>query len=927
MDIADLIATLVLLVLCWYFCTLLVSSSLSQGKHSKVNVKRKKKSKSSSSSDESNDKGIFSCLKKIQRAASTLFSYLKSHPKLIIGSLLSLSLFAVGKLSYETASASVEVVEIIDIPILQLGDIDILGVQQIEKDPLRWDESFFRTITSVVSVSSGLRGGQPVITKTKSDEECKNFPACKPNIDHIDVTEPSRSTTIQDALFDSFPLAEYTSEINALLQFIAYGDEACTCHDKSDDTSTCNPGLVCILDEEAMLTHHSNYASENFLVLDRFKVCNAGALGGGNHAGVYLKLVDTDTICDDDSGTECKVGRMTKMCSGSKDRDGYDHEKVVAAFNLDKCGSKCVHRIEELLAAFKDKIPKLDYKTATTTEFVEYSDNNGGLSPHLGLFFQQNEDGGYGKLGVEKAVILNFAESTVQTHWKGDIGPNIEQNSAVHEGLHYQAGNNFIKERHGNAIAMWGKVEVVLSEKGILFYPLADMVVTFETCSVSWCPETETHGVNLANVKIEVAKTLGSNTDTGEVVAELEEQFTITGLSAVTGHLTLNDIDGWVGAVEHRMNENKPPKKQVFATRVCYDRLLDKDGSYEKKLFTDPIVIKGHGLGESGYNTDLIECTERIGSRNNIEERLLSSKVTRGDRKNAKKSIVIVLIEVCKECFRSTSDCECTDSIEAMMERHHFVHFATYGSVKHYYHRNEDCQTTLAYVHGVFSTALHSDKHYLPPPSRETMITRVNKGDDFDYVQGCLRKFRHPSEPFLANQKASESLKVASTHKKYLERRWHTISLIGTMYAKDFLLINNESINSLAPEYGLKGGAVSNLLRYDEKKDYNVGYKIANYFTRRYEKEKQSGEELDDRKVIKKFTKAAFRKEIQDDKRSMRDMSKLINNIKHLQPGIKTKLEELRASTQQGEQNKRASTAKNEAQEQRKRRREAMKET
>ena len=112
------------------------------------------------------------------------------------------------------------------------------------------------------------------------------------------------------------------------------------------------------------------------------------------------------------------------------------------------------------------------------------------------------------------------------------------------------------------------------------------------------------------------------------------------------------------------------------------------------------------------------------------------------------------------------------------MERHHFVHFATYGSVKHYYHRNEDCQTTLAYVHGVFSTALHSDKSYEPRPSREIMITRAHKGDDFDYVQGCLRKFQHPSEPFLANQKASESLLVGSTHKMYVERRWHIISYI-----------------------------------------------------------------------------------------------------------------------------------------------------
>ena len=703
MDFTDWLAILILIGI-FIFCMHL-SYPPPEKKYSTCRTNAKQKVKDIKSSEEQTHNII-------QKTGSFI-----SHKKNIsIGILSCVLLFG---LYYWVVSDKATPVEQKD----ALADIHIDQlVPQVEKDPLLWRENLRGSFTVVLAVGAAL--DQPgTVTTTKTEDECKNFPACQPNIDHLDLIEPPRSTAIQNALFDSFPLAESTSEISALLRFNAYGD---------GDNSK---GLIRILDAEMMLTHLNNTVFEEYLNIDQFKVCNAGAKGGGNDAGVYLKLVDTDTICDEDSGTECKVGRMTKMCSGSKDRDGYDHEKVVVAFNLDKCGSKCVYRIEAHLAAFKAKIPPLDYKTVTTVEFVKYSDNNGRLSPHLGLFFQQNEAGGYDKMGVKRAVILNLAESTLQTYWKGDIGPNIEQNSAVHEGLHYQAGNNFIKERHGNAIAMWGKVEVVLSEKGILFYPLADMVVTFEKCSVSWCPETETHGVNLANVKIEVAKILGSNTDIEEVVAELEEQFIITDLSGVTGHLTLNDIDGWVGAVKHRMNENKPPKKQVFATRVCYDRLLDKDGSYEKGLFTDPIVIEGHDLGESGYNTNLIQCHERKGSRDNIEKRLVSSKRTRGDRKNAKKSLVVVLIDLCKECFRSTSNCECTDSIEAMMERHHFVHFATYGSVKHYYHRNEDCQTTLAYVHGVFSTALHSDKHYLSRPSEATMITRMNKGDDFDYVQ------------------------------------------------------------------------------------------------------------------------------------------------------------------------------------------------
>ena len=121
----------------------------------------------------------------------------------------------------------------------------------------------------------------------------------------------------------------------------------------------------------------------------------------------------------------------------------------------------------------------------------------------------------------------------------------------------------------------------------------------------------------------------------------------------------------------------------------------------------------------------------------------------------------------------------------------------------------------------------------------------------------------------------------------YVERRWHIISYIGTMYAKDFLLINNDSIDSLRPEFGFKAGLVSKLLRYDEKQDFNIGYKLANDLTRRNMARVISGKEFTP-EDIETFSSKAVKVLVDKDGKNRQkvDVDSIINNIKHVKSTI-----------------------------------------
>ena len=695
-------------------------------------------------------------------------------------------------------------------------------------------------------------GGGNALINSKDKQQCKWDIANQPGTD-LSLDEPARKTLRQHGAYNH-PEPPDTNEVNSLLSF------------NSD-------GMIIVLDKQHMLTHHREdvFDEDNgYLINDLFLVCARAK----RHSGVYLARLNSGIL---------KVGRMVEMCLGAMDRDEYDPKYTKVVFDLDRCGSTCLDGISNHIMKVKEQVPSLDYKTVTTVEFLQYEINNGGITPLLDLFLHLSLDkGGINKAGVERAVILSLAESSVQTHWKGDVGPTIDSGRSVHEWIYYPAAVSIVNERQGNAINFWNhKMSKILSEEGILLHPLAEMTVTVHPASSSWKPpRPHIDEVSLVDIKREVREIVADSDEVEELVLNLESKFGIDMSEVDVDGIALTDSNRWFEVAKQTLESDlaSNSKQVVAATRVVYDRIFKVDGSYENRMWFNPIEISNDA--DWGYNTNLMECSERESGRVNTELNLQQAKVTVGDPEKGEHSLVIVLADKLYEGFRSTPDCEIEDSIEAMMKRQDYKYLATYNQVDHYSHRNKDCQTTIALVHRPGSNALKSTHVWMPGLSEEQKDDSLDSADSANYMQGFIQKLRHPSEPFLSNQLASENLVLANTFLRYLDDQWHLLSVIATKFAKEFLLLNNESINSLDPEYGHNAGPVTQVVHGEEKKDYNVGWKLANELSRRIVR-KTVGTFRDEDRNMKHFLKEALGI-LSENGRSNKHISGMIRNIKEL---------------------------------------------
>ena len=700
-------------------------------------------------------------------------------------------------------------------------------------------------------------------TDEEEQEKCTYMASIQPDMSHLDLVAPSKKTLEEHGMFLN-KAPQHSHQIESLLNYNANG---------GDD----NDGLLTILDEERMFTHLRDDV-QPYLHMNLFNVCRYR-----RHAGVYLKQ---DDLLDDNVGR--KVGRMAEMCLGAMSRDGYDHTKIDVLFDLDKCSSECVDNIKGHIDELKKQVPSLDYKSVTTAEYVKYRDNNGGIAPELGLFFYLLGRGGDNKMGVQRAVILSLVESMIQTIWEqndgspNDNGPIIDSSKSVHEWLHHSATTDIINERRNNAINFWNnKMSIALSEKGLLDHPLTAMKVTMKPASVSWKPpRPDMVEVSLTNVLQEVEAIVTGSNEEDDVVFDLGERFGIDmgGVDSISS----TDIKGLTNFVITKLDESSDPSKQavIAATAVIYDRLLNTHGSYTQGLWKDPIKISDDA--DWRYNTDKMKCSERRGGRENIESQLSEAKVTVGSRKDGEFSLVVVPIDKCFECFRSMDKCEIDDTIEKMMHRQKYRYLGTYNQVDHYYHRNSDCQTTLALVHSPLSKALKYHPVWKPGFTKKQKNEYLDTADTGDYMQGLIQMLRNPHVPFLSDQKACESMVVANTFLRYLNERWHLTPFIATLFAKAFLLLPNESINGLDSKYGLNAGPVSKLQASKETKDHNVGWKLANELTRRITA--KSVDQFNHHNV-RKFGKFAVEFVVDNygrKNRSKENVRKLINNIKEL---------------------------------------------
>ena len=753
--------------------------------------------------------------------------------------------------------------------LFQENQLSLSGTNSTDvmKHPLliRFDEeqlSLSRGQTYFVAPVLQLRGGGGnALINSKDKQQCKWDIANQPGTD-LSLDEPARKTLRQHGAYNH-PEPPDTNEVNSLLSF------------NSD-------GMIIVLDKQHMLTHHREdvFDEDNgYLINDLFLVCARAK----RHSGVYLARLNSGIL---------KVGRMAEMCLGAKDRDEYDPEYTKVVFDLDRCSSTCVGKIRKHVDKFKERVPSLDYKTVTTVDYLKYQEDNGGVTPHLGLFFHLLDKGGIDKAGVERAVILSLGESAVQTHWKGDDhGPTIDSGRSIHEWIYYPAAVSIVNERQGNAIDFWDNtMSKILSEEGLLLHPLASMKVTMFRASSSWKPPRQhIDEISLVDIKKEVREIVAESTEVKEVVFDLEMKFDIDLSGVDVDGIALTNTNILVDVVKQKLegdlssNSNQPV---VAATRVVYDKIYKVYGSYDKNMWFNPIEIRDDA--NWAYGTDKMECSERESGRVNTEHNLEQAKVTVGDpEKDGEYSLVVVPTDKLLEGFKSTPGCKIEDSIEAMMERQGYKYLATYNQVDHYSHRNKDCQTTIALVHRPGSNALKSTQVWMPGLSEKQKDDSLDSADSANYMQGFIQKLRHPSKQFLSDQLASENMVLANTFLRYLDDQWHLIPVIATKLTKEFLLLNNESINSLGPEYGHNAGPVSKLL--GTKRDNNVGWRLANELSRRIVRKSVGG--FTD-KDIEKFAKMGAKMVIDNDnkKKTKSHAQSNIGNIKELRPSIVTKM-------------------------------------
>ena len=118
-------------------------------------------------------------------------------------------------------------------------------------------------------------------------------------------------------------------------------------------------------------------------------------------------------------------------------------------------------------------------------------------------------------------------------------------------------------------------------------------------------------------------------------------------------------------------------------------------------------------------------------------------------------------------------------------------------------HRNKECQTTIVFEHWALSIPLYSRNVWETNFSRDEKQLQMDVATTGDALQGILRMVRNPTEDFLSNQLACNSMIFSTGYKFYLMNRRHLPSTTAVSFQKQFHMTNNDSINPLDEKYGL----------------------------------------------------------------------------------------------------------------------------
>ena len=147
-------------------------------------------------------------------------------------------------------------------------------------------------------------------------------------------------------------------------------------------------------------------------------------------------------------------------------------------------------------------------------------------------------------------------------------------------------------------------------------------------------------------------------------------------------------------------------------------------------------------------------------------------------------------------------------------------------------HRNKECQTTIVFEHWALSIPLYSRNVWETNFSRDEKQLQMDVATTGDALQGILRMVRNPTEDFLSNQLACNSMIFSTGYKFYLMNRRHLPSTTAVSFQKQFHMTNNDSINPLDEKYGLTTDVVSKMDRSKQTKDYNTGWRLSNEWSK-----------------------------------------------------------------------------------------------